>query len=166
MFEDLIEMVRTSFGAPPEAYIFLAIVSISASTLYFVSQVFLVDRKKVMIYSRRIKEWQEKRKRAMKTKSKRLMMEVQKEMEVINKMQLEMSKEQFKPFMIFMVPFLLLFWFIQAVYGNSPLMQLPFPLPLVGGQVNAVWFYILFNLIVSSILNTFLKIYEAYKRLK
>ena len=166
MFGDLVNIVRASFGSPPGAYWFLAIVSILASTLYFIAQVYLVDRRKVRIYSERIKKWQEKRKKAMKTKSKRLMMEVQKETEVITKMQGEMAKEQMKPFMIFIIPFLLLFSFINEVYGAEPIMQLPFTLPIVGATTSAVWFYILFNVIVSSILNTILKTYEAYKRLK
>lgn len=166
MFEDLINFVRINYGSPPIAYLFLAFVSIAASLSYFLAQTYMVDRDKIRIYSERVKKWQDKRKKAMKTGSKRLMMEVQKEADIVTKMQSEMAQEQFKPFLIFFIPFLLLFWFIGAVYGNSAIMRLPFWLPFLGTKINAVWFYILFNLIISSILNTLLRTYDAYKKLR
>lgn len=166
MFEGLIEFIRINYGSPPLAYVFLAAISIAASLSYFLAQIYLVDRNKIRIYSERVKKWQDKRKKAMKTGSKRLMMEVQKESEIVTKMQSEMAQEQFKPLAIFFIPFLLLFWFIGWVYGNAAIMKLPFWLPYIGARVNALWFYILFNLIISSILNTLLKTYDAYRRLK
>jgi uncharacterized membrane protein (DUF106 family) len=166
MIDGIIEFIKANYGSPPAAYYFLALVSIAASLLYFIAQMYLVDRQKIRIYSEKVKKWQEKRKKAMKTGSKRLMLEVQKESEVITKMQSEMAQEQFKPLLIFFVPFMLLFWFIGNIYGNSIIMLLPFPLPIVGGKITAIWFYILFNIIVSSFLNTTVKIIDSFKRLK
>jgi len=161
----LVNFVKDNFGQPPEAYLFLALVSILASMMYLLAQIFLVDRQKIKIYNERIKKWQEKRKKAMKTGSKRLMMEVQREMDTITKMQSEMAMEQFKPFFIFFIPFMLLFFIIQQAYGGTALVELPFWLPIVGSRLNAIWFYIFFNIIVSSILNTLLKIHDLRKEL-
>jgi len=165
MFDDILRWINSNFGVPPAAYLFIISVSITTSILYFLAQVKLVDRQKIKLYNERIKKWQEKRKKAIKSGSKRLMMEVQKEAELITKMQGEVGKEQFKPFMIFFLPFLLVFWLIQAAYGNSVLAQLPFSLPLVGSRLTAIWIYIFTNVIISSLLNTLLKLYDEIKKI-
>lgn len=159
----IVDFIRRNFGSPPNAYLFLVFISIITSVSYFLAQIFLVDRQKVKLYSERIRRWQEKRRKAMKTGSKRLLMEVQRESEIITKMQSEVAMEQFKPFLFLFIPFLLLFIIIQNAYGGKILVYLPYWLPIVGRGLNAVWVYIFLNFILSSIFNTVLKLYELRK---
>ena len=164
MASSVIDWIQNSFGSPPAAYFFIMTISITTSILYFIAQLKLVDRQKIKLYNERIKKWQEKRKKALKSGSKRLLMEVQKEADLITKMQSEVGKEQFKPFMVFFFPFLLIFWLIQAAYKGAILAKLPFSLPIVGAGLTAVWIYIFTNIIISSVLNTILKLYDEYKK--
>jgi len=164
MANAVIEWISSNFGSPPDAYLFIISVSVTTSILYFLAQVKLVDRQKIKLYNERIKRWQEKRRKAMKSGSKRLMMEVEKEAELITKMQSDVGKEQFKPFMVFFLPFLIIFWLIQAAYGNIILAKLPFSLPIVGAGLTAIWVYIFSNIIISSVLNTLLKLYDEIKK--
>ena len=148
------------------------LLSLALALIYTLAQLLLVDVNKVRIYTAKIKKWRDKYKKAMKSGNPRLISEVQKESEIINKLQLELSKETFKPMFASFLLFFIVFTIITSAYGNSVAVVLPFwsPFPWFGPQsyirynnqslsgLSAFWWYVLTSISFSAIINVILKI--------
>lgn len=172
MLNNVIDWIKTAYGQPPNAAIFILLVSAVLSLIYSAVQVVLVDRNKVRIYNARIKKWREKYKKAMRSGNPRLISEVEKEKDIINRLQLELSQETFKPMIATFLLFIVVYYFIMAVYDHMVVITLPFtmPVPWFGPQfyvqykgiwisgINAFWWYIFSSILISSTINVILKI--------
>ncbi|MEX2688873.1 MAG: EMC3/TMCO1 family protein [Candidatus Njordarchaeia archaeon] len=162
----LIDFIKNNFGAPPNSTLFILGVSLVISVVYALAQVYLVDQHKIRVYNQKIKKWDEKRRKALATGNPRLLSEVQREKEIIERMKTEISSEQMRPLMFFFIPFFLVFLLLTNAYGTSPVAILPFRMPITwfGGYIGnktgltAVWWYFFVNLTFSSYLNTILKL--------
>ncbi len=172
MFEGFIEWIRSLFGAHPVMALFILGLSLTASLIYTIIQLILVDINKVKIYGERIRKWREKYRRAMRTGDPRLLSEVQRESDIINRLQLELSKETMKPMLASFLMFLVIFWIITASFDARVAVILPFKSPVTWfGPVNyteydgqylsglsAFWWYVLTSISFSSLINICLKI--------
>mgnify|MGYP000474583610 CR=1 FL=1 len=133
-------------------------------------ETFEVDvRKHVLEEARRLIQ---KYRKAIKSGNPRLLGEVQREMEIINRLQAELMKETFKPTIATSLLFLFVFWIIMSSYGSSAVLALPFWSPFVwfGPQhyveynseilsgISAFWWYVATSISISSVINVILKI--------
>ncbi len=174
---DIFSWIRSSFGTPPVSALFILFVSLMLAIIYFVVQVVVTDIDKLKRYNARIKKWQQKYKNAMKSGNPRLISEVQKEKEIIDKLRLEVASESFKPMMITFLLFFVVYYIIIGAYGLSTVLALPFKLPIewlgplylgpsnyieykgefISG-ISAFAWYILTSIVISSIINALLKL--------
>ena len=183
MINLVIDWIKNNYGTPPLSAIFILIVALVLAIIYSVAQLLLIDTNKARIYSARIKKWREKYKKAMKSGNPRLISEVQKEKEIIDRLQLDLTRETFKPMMVTFFLFFGIYYVIISTYGRATTLALPFLLPFswlgplyIGPQyyltyndswisgISAFTWYILTSIVISSIINTLLKIlgYRPY----
>ncbi len=174
---DIFAWIRTTFGTPPISALFIFFVSLLLAIVYSVVQVVVTDIDKLRRYNSRIKKWRTKYKNAMRSGNPRLISEVQKEKEIIDKLQLEVASETFKPMMITFLLFFIVYYIIIGAYGLSTVLALPFKLPvewlgpLYLGPMNyteynginlsgisAFSWYVLTSIVVSSVINALLKL--------
>jgi len=174
---DIFSWIRTTFGTPPISALFILSVSLLLAITYSIVQIIVTDINKLKRYNARIKKWRAKYKSAMKSGNPRLISEVQKEKEIIDKLQLEVASETFKPMMITSLLFFVVYYIIIGAYGLSTVLVLPFKLPiewlgpLYLGPMNYIQYkdvslsgisafawYILTSIVISSIINALLKL--------
>lgn len=174
---NIFSWIRTTFGTPPASALFILLVSLLLAIIYSLVQIVVTDIDKLRRYNARIKKWRIKYKNAIKSGNPRLISEVQKEKEIIDKLQLEVASETFKPMMITFLLFFIVYYIITGAYGLSTVLILPFKLPIewlgplyLGpanyvnydnislSGISAFTWYILTSIVISSIINTFLKL--------
>lgn len=100
-----------------------------------------------------LKEWQSAYSAAMRAKDEKTIAKLKKREPAIKRAQTEMSKDQFKPLMITMIPFFIFYYVFAAVFGNNQLIVAysPINLPFVGSNFNFWIWYFICSFSVSSI---------------
>jgi len=86
--------------------------------------------------------------------------EVQKEMMPLN---MKYFKKSMKPTLITLLPFLIIFFFLNSIYANAageliPIVPLPFSLPLIGNSLEWIGTYIIFSLVLTTVFRKILKV--------
>lgn len=80
---------------------------------------------------------------------------IQKKMMPLN---MKYFKKSMKPTLITMLPFLLIFIGLRAVYGNVPVVPLPWDLPLIGQSLEWIGTYIIFSIVFTTVFRKALKV--------
>ncbi|TFH10778.1 MAG: DUF106 domain-containing protein [Candidatus Thorarchaeota archaeon] len=135
IFSDFIQIVSTM---PVSAItillinIFLALISIAATNKF-------TDMEKMKADMEEVKVWREKMTVARKTMDSVLLDEVMKDQCRIMKINGAMMSARMKPMCVYYIPFLLVFYIMGAMFGNSIVAVLPFNiqkvLPFLDGML-------------------------------
>ena len=83
------------------------------------------------------------------------MQAVQKEMMPLN---LKYWKMSMKPTLITLLPFLLIFMGLRAIYGEVVIIPLPWTLPIIGNSLEWIGTYIILSLIFTTVFRKALKV--------
>lgn len=90
--------------------------------------------------------------------------------EILNKqmsLNMKVMKQTMKPTMITIIPYMLMFAFLSRVYTDMQILQLPFTLPIWNKDwLGWVGTFILFSIVISTILQQVLKRHRKKKREK
>jgi uncharacterized membrane protein (DUF106 family) len=85
--------------------------------------------------------------------------EVQKEMMPLN---MKYFKKSMKPTLITLLPFLIIFFFLNQVYSVGgelfPIVPLPFSLPIIGNSLEWIGTYIIFSLVLTTVFRKVLNV--------
>ena len=98
----------------------------------------VTDQSKLRRYRKEISEWRKMMQEARKTGDEKMALEVRRRSKIIQNMQKQVSSQSLKPTLIFIVPFLIIFFILSAFYGRLPVAAIPFnlgllqPIPLFG----------------------------------
>ena len=99
-----------------------------------------------------MQEFQARRKQmdaAKKANDNQSLSKLMKKQQAMTKLQARASMEQFKVTAVTFVPFLLLWYLLNAVFGHQVVAISPWPLPMLGTQLTFVWWYFLSSFAVN-----------------
>ncbi len=109
------------------------------------TQDFIEKRKEI---ERIKKEYEE----AKKSGDEKRIHKMEKKMMLAKKMEAELSLKSFRPFIITLVIFWLMWWWLSNIYaGMGAFIILPFPLPIIGLTSNFFWWYLISSLAFSAL---------------
>ncbi len=129
----------------PLAAILILLLTIIMSAISAAATRALVDVDVMRRRNVELKEWQTAYSAAMRSKDEKAIAKLKKKEPAIKRVQTEMSKDQFKPLMVTMIPFFLFYYIFAAVFGNNQLIVAysPLDIPFVGSNFNFwIWYFI------------------------
>ena len=109
----------------------------------------LVDYDMVKNTMRDFQAWRKEMDKARKANDTQTLAKLMKKQQVMTKLQARASMEQFKVTAVTFVPFLLLWYLLNAVFSHQIVATSPWPLPFVGTQLNFVSWYFLSSFAVN-----------------
>jgi len=142
-------LALTPYSKIPESTVFTIAVAIALGLTSSTAARLLVDYDMVRNAMREAQTWRKDLDRAKKANDDKAVSKLMKKQEAITKLQARASMEQFKVTAVTFVPFLLLWYLLSAVFGGHIVAISPFPLPLVGEQLNFVSWYFLSSFAVN-----------------
>ncbi|ODS37391.1 hypothetical protein BEH94_04530 [Candidatus Altiarchaeales archaeon WOR_SM1_SCG] len=139
-----------------ESAIEIALISAALAFMSaMVTKIFLSEEGKAA--KEKLKELQKDMKNAQKKGHVKKMQKLQGEMMTT---MMESFRHQFKPMLITMGPFLLVFWWLKGNYEwMGTIVNLPITLPIIGSGLGWLGWYFLCILVISIPLNKLLKNY-------
>jgi len=72
---------------------------------------------KIRRYTREIRKWREAMQKARETGDEKLMLKVKRRQRLIERMQREQASLQFRPMLVYLIPFLVLFYYLNSFYS-------------------------------------------------
>jgi len=114
----------------------MALISSTASKL-------LVDYDMVRSTMREVQAWQKDLNAARKAKDEATVAKLMKKNQGMMKQQSRASMEQMKVTAVTFVPFLIIWYLLNAVLGHYPVAFAPFPLPLMGTTLTFFYWYLI-----------------------
>ena len=109
----------------------------------------LVDYDMVKSTMRDFQAWRKEMDKARKANDNQTLSKLMKKHQAMTKLQARASMEQFKVTAVTFVPFLVLWYLLNAVFGHQIVAISPWPLPFVGTQLNFVSWYFLSSFAVN-----------------
>ncbi len=129
LFSDLYAALSVLTRMPWSA-LFVFTVNTVLSLLLTVATLKLTDVEKMRGYIEEIKDWREKQMRAMRMpdtpERAELMEELMAEQPRIVRMNVEIAGSRCKPYLIFLIPFMVVFTLLANIFGTTPVAILPF----------------------------------------
>ncbi len=110
----------------PTSAAFVVFVSVGLALISSWVTLRFSDVEKLQKDMEEVQEWQRKFKEARKTMDPYLLQEVQDTQGRILRLQSEMMGSRMKPMCIFYIPFLIIFWILNSLYGATPVAIMPF----------------------------------------
>lgn len=155
--------------------VWILLIALSLITLRTFARFFMVDQRKLKIYSERIQKWKEKRKKARKEQDPKLLRKIQSKQSKIQRMQAQIAKERMKPMCLFMIPFLAVFYLIRFFFGPIPI---GFSLPKnwitqwffsnfsndSPTKIKVVWFYVLCNMSLNTLITVIFRLFGLLEK--
>jgi uncharacterized membrane protein (DUF106 family) len=109
----------------------------------------LVDYNMIRNTMKEVQAWRKEMDQAKKANDEQTLSKLMKKSQPMMKLQSRASMEQFKVTAVTFVPFLLLWYLLNAVFGHNIVAISPFALPLVGTQLNFISWYFLSSFAVN-----------------
>lgn len=109
----------------------------------------LVDYDMVRSSMKEFQSWRKELDKARKTNDTQTVSKLMKKQQAMTKLQARASMEQFKVTGVTFVPFLIIWWILNAVFGHHIVAIAPWPLPLAGTQLTFVSWYFLSSFAVN-----------------
>jgi uncharacterized membrane protein (DUF106 family) len=128
---------------PPGSAVFIFFLTLCMTTFTAFTTTKITDQPKLRRYRREISEWRKMMQTAQKTGDEKLALEVRRRSKIIQNMQKQVSAQSIKPTLIFLIPFLIIFFVLSAFYGRIPVAAIPYnlgalqPIPLFGQLIFA-----------------------------
>ena len=120
----------------------MALISSTAAKL-------LVDYDMVRSTMKEVQAWQKELNAAKKAKDEQTVSKLMKKSQAMMKQQSRASMEQMKVTAVTFVPFLIIWYLLNAVMGPQPVAYAPFPLPLMGSSLRFFYWYLLCSFSVN-----------------
>jgi len=120
----------------------MALISSSAAKL-------LVDYDMVRSTMKEVQAWQKDLNAAKKAKDDQTVAKLMKKSQAMMKQQSRASMEQMKVTAVTFVPFLIIWYLLNAVLGHHPVAYAPFPLPMMGTTLTFFYWYLLCSFSVN-----------------
>lgn len=153
--------------------IWIFLIVLSLIILRSLARYFLVDQRKLKIYRKRIQKWKEQREKAKKEQDPKLLRKVQSKESKIQRFQAQIGKERMKPMCLFMIPFLVVFYLIRIFFSTPIPVGLSLPKNLLTqwffhtpkeGLIGPVWFYVLCNLSLNSLVTATFRLFGLLEK--
>lgn len=147
----------------PASTIFIALVAIGADVVASIARVKLSDMDMIRRINKEVKQWNKEYVKAMKENDQAKLSKLKRKEKQIKQLQAKMSYEMFKPTLIFMLPFFLLWYVLMFLVGADTVVAvMPVQISLgfitIGKDLQLFWWY----LISSFAFSTFtMKIFHA-----
>jgi uncharacterized membrane protein (DUF106 family) len=109
----------------------------------------LVDYDMVRSTMKEVQAWQKELNAAKKAKDEQTVSKLMKKSQAMMKQQSRASMEQMKVTAVTFVPFLIIWYLLNAVLGPQPVAYSPFPLPLMGTTLTFFYWYLLCSFSVN-----------------
>lgn len=137
------------YSSVPQSTIFTVGVAIALGLMSSTAAKLLVDYDMVRNSMREVQAWRKDMDKAKKANDQQTLSKLMKKNQAMMKLQSRASMEQFKVTAVTFVPFLLLWYLLNAVFARHIVAFSPFPLPIVGTQLNFVSWYFLCSFAVN-----------------
>jgi uncharacterized membrane protein (DUF106 family) len=109
----------------------------------------LVNYDMVKNSMREFQNWRKEMDKAKKANDNQTLNKLMKKQQAMTKLQARASMENMKVTAVTFVPFLLLWYLLNAVFGDHVVAISPFPLPLAGSQLTFISWYFLSSFAVN-----------------
>jgi uncharacterized membrane protein (DUF106 family) len=140
-FVQIIVQLLAPVAKPPFAGIFIILVNILLALVSIWATNKFTDMEKMKADMAEIKEWQDKLKLARKTQDMALFQELQESQGRIMRLNSSMMTARMKPMCVFYIPLILVFGILNALFGGTLVVVLPFNpqvlLPFLEGMIGA-----------------------------
>jgi len=152
------------FRTPPWSGILIAVVSVIVSSISNLGMKRFTDMRRLKRHQQEIKQYQKMQQEAQKSGNEKLLRKVRRRKAYMDRIQRDTMSARCKPGLIFMIPFMLIFWTLSGFFSGDYLIVaiLPFDaffltgiagLSVPGGfGMTYMAFYMLVGLGLSSIL--------------
>ena len=141
------------YSSVPQSTVFTVGIAIALGLMSSTAAKLLVNYDMVRNSMREVKAWRKEMDKAKKANDQQTLSKLMKKNQAMMKLQSRASMEQFKVTAVTFVPFLLLWYLLNAVFSAGPGPHIvaisPFPLPMVGTQLNFVSWYFLCSFAVN-----------------
>lgn len=127
-----------AISGPPWSAVAILFITFGMSTLTALVTRKVTDQAKLRRYRKEISDWRKMMLEAQKTKDEKLTLQAQRRSRIIQSMSQEVAKQSFKPMLVFVVPFLILWWFLNGFFGSAIVAVIPYNLqsvPIVGSML-------------------------------
>ena len=101
-----------------------------------------------------VREWQSAYTKAMRAKDQKAIDRLKKKETTIKRAQAEMTKDQFKPMLLTIIPFFIFYYLFYAVFGYNQVTVAvsPITLPYIGADLNFWVWYLISSFSLSSLI--------------
>lgn len=150
--DDIVAWVTVAlkpYSVMPHSTLFTVGVAILLGLTSSTAAKLLVDYEMVKNTMRDFQAWRKEMDKAKKANDTQTLAKLMKKQQVMTKLQARASMEQFKVTAVTFVPFLLLWYLLNAVFGHEIVATSPWPLPFVGTQLTFVSWYFLSSFAVN-----------------
>ena len=137
------------------AWAFILLISIVLSLIVALIYKYATDQAVMRDLKEQLKKYQQQMKEAKNDLNK--LSELQKKAMEVN---MKYMKQSFKPMIITMIPFLIIFWWLRTVYTGVVVIPFNFHFPLSGLETGLGWIgtYIIFSMIFTTLFRKALKV--------
>ncbi|MGQ4871597.1 MAG: EMC3/TMCO1 family protein [Candidatus Thorarchaeota archaeon] len=118
IFVALTEWFAATFKYPPLSVVLITLVSVGVSTTSNLAMKRFSDIRRLRRYQAEIKAYQELTKRANETQNEKLLRKVRRRKAYIDRIQKEMMTARCKPYMFFIIPFMMIFYLLTGFYTD------------------------------------------------
>jgi len=139
----------TPYSSIPQSTFFTVGVAIALGLASSTAARLLVDYDMVKNTMKEVQAWRKEMDKAKKANDEQTLSKLMKKNKAMVKLQSKASMEQMKVTAVTFVPFLLLWYLLNAVFGRHVVAISPFPLPFLGTQLTFVWWYFLSSFAVN-----------------
>jgi uncharacterized membrane protein (DUF106 family) len=142
-------MVLRPYTGVPQSTLFTVGVALALGLMSATAAKLLVDYDMVRNSMREFQAWRKEMDKARKANDNQTLTKLMKKQQAMTKLQAKASMEQMKVTAVTFVPFLLLWYLLNAVFGGHVVAVAPFPLPLAGTQLTFISWYFLSSFAVN-----------------
>jgi len=149
-----------NFMEPPVATLLIFFVNLALATGISLAEKKLVDVEEMKRVMKRVKEWNQKYREALKKKDQRALEKLLREQREISMIQFKFMSRR----MVFSVPSIIVFWVLLYAYDGATVARLPFYIPFQvayvssGNSLNFISWFILTSLVLYSVVQKLLGI--------
>jgi uncharacterized membrane protein (DUF106 family) len=142
-----------SIYAPPDSMWIVLGVSLLISIITSVVNRIVLPVAKIRRYSREIRKYREAMAHAKKENNQKLILKLERKQKFIERIQRESASSRFRPTLIFMIPFLLLFYYLNSLYNTSGIYSVVSVLPINLSSIPVIPFGMLGGIVGPQYLN-------------
>ena len=133
----------------PQSTLFTVGIAVLLGVMSATAAKLLVNYDMVKNSMREFQNWRKEMDKAKKANDNQTLNKLMKKQQAMTKLQARASMENMKVTAVTFVPFLLLWYLLNAVFGDHVVAISPFPLPLAGSQLTFISWYFLSSFAVN-----------------